>query len=105
MMTAIVRDRALSDEQAWAAVLGRDRRLDGRLFYGVASTGVYCRPSCPSRRPRRHERRVLHRAGGGGARGLPGLPALRSARRSAWRRRPRRSAGPASTSTGTSTSR
>lgn len=54
MMTTIVRDRALSDEQAWAAVLGRDRRLDGRLFYGVASTGVYCRPSCPSRRPRRH---------------------------------------------------
>ena len=53
MMTTIVRDRALSDEQAWAAVLGRDRRLDGRLFYGVASTGVYCRPSCPSRRPRR----------------------------------------------------
>ena len=54
MMTAIVRDRGLSDEQAWAAVLGRDVRLDGRLFYGVASTGVYCRPSCPSRRPRRH---------------------------------------------------
>jgi AraC family transcriptional regulator of adaptative response/methylated-DNA-[protein]-cysteine methyltransferase len=53
MMTTIVRDRALSDEQAWAAVLGRDRRLDGRLFYGVASTGVYCRPSCPSRRPLR----------------------------------------------------
>ena len=40
MMTAMVRDRGLSDEQAWAAVLGRDRRLDGRLFYGVASTGV-----------------------------------------------------------------
>jgi AraC family transcriptional regulator, regulatory protein of adaptative response / methylated-DNA-[protein]-cysteine methyltransferase len=54
MMTTMVRDRALSDEQAWAAVLGRDRRLDGWLFYGVASTGVYCRPSCPSRRPRRH---------------------------------------------------
>ena len=54
MMATIVRDRALSDEQAWAAVLGRDRRLDGRLYYGVSSTGVYCRPSCPSRRPRRH---------------------------------------------------
>jgi AraC family transcriptional regulator of adaptative response/methylated-DNA-[protein]-cysteine methyltransferase len=54
MMITIMRDRALSDEQAWAAVLGRDQGLDGRLFYGVASTGVYCRPSCPSRRPRRH---------------------------------------------------
>ena len=61
MMTTIVRDRALSDEQAWAAVLGRDRRLDGRLFYGVASTGVYCRPSCPSRRPRRHNAALLRR--------------------------------------------
>jgi AraC family transcriptional regulator of adaptative response/methylated-DNA-[protein]-cysteine methyltransferase len=53
MMAAIVRERTLSEEQAWAAVLGRDGRLDGRLFYGVSSTGVYCRPSCPSRRPRR----------------------------------------------------
>jgi AraC family transcriptional regulator of adaptative response/methylated-DNA-[protein]-cysteine methyltransferase len=59
MMISIVRDRALSDERAWAAVLGRDRRLDGRLFYGVASTGVYCRPSCPSRRPRRQNARFF----------------------------------------------
>lgn len=59
MMTAIVRDRASSDEQAWAAVLARDGRLDGRLFYGVASTGVYCRPSCPSRRPLRRNARFF----------------------------------------------
>jgi AraC family transcriptional regulator of adaptative response/methylated-DNA-[protein]-cysteine methyltransferase len=37
----------------WAAVLERDARQDGRFVYAVASTGVYCRPSCPSRRPRR----------------------------------------------------
>ncbi len=37
----------------WQAVLKRDPRLDGVLFYAVRSTGVYCRPSCPSRRPRR----------------------------------------------------
>jgi AraC family transcriptional regulator, regulatory protein of adaptative response / methylated-DNA-[protein]-cysteine methyltransferase len=37
----------------WAAVLERDTRQDGRFVYAVASTGVYCRPSCPSRRPRR----------------------------------------------------
>jgi AraC family transcriptional regulator of adaptative response/methylated-DNA-[protein]-cysteine methyltransferase len=54
MMTTIVGERAWSDEQAWAAVLGRDGSLDGRLFYGVSSTGVYCRPSCASRRPLRH---------------------------------------------------
>lgn len=40
-------------ETAWAAVLGRDAKFDGRFVYAVASTGVYCRPTCPSRRPRR----------------------------------------------------
>ena len=40
---------------AWEAVLKHARRCDGTFVYGVASTGVYCRPSCPSRRPaRRH---------------------------------------------------
>jgi AraC family transcriptional regulator of adaptative response/methylated-DNA-[protein]-cysteine methyltransferase len=37
----------------WTAVLARDRRSDGAFVYAVQSTGVYCRPSCPSRRPRR----------------------------------------------------
>lgn len=37
----------------WHAVETRDRRMDGIVYYGVRSTGVYCRPSCPSRRPRR----------------------------------------------------
>lgn len=41
---------------AWRAVLARDRRADGRLVYAVTSTGVFCRPSCPSRRP--HPRHV-----------------------------------------------
>jgi len=36
----------------WAAVIARDGRMDGRFFYAVKTTGVYCRPSCPSRRPR-----------------------------------------------------
>jgi AraC family transcriptional regulator of adaptative response/methylated-DNA-[protein]-cysteine methyltransferase len=34
-------------------VLDRDTAADGRFVYAVASTGIYCRPSCPSRRPRR----------------------------------------------------
>lgn len=42
-----------ADAEAWAAVEARDRRFDGRVYYAVASTGIYCRPSCPSRRPRR----------------------------------------------------
>lgn len=40
-------------EAAWAAVLARDGAADGAFVYAVATTGVYCRPSCPSRRPRR----------------------------------------------------
>jgi AraC family transcriptional regulator of adaptative response/methylated-DNA-[protein]-cysteine methyltransferase len=43
----------LNDSARWEAVLGRDRDADGLFFYAVSSTGVYCRPSCPSRRPRR----------------------------------------------------
>src|SRR6185295_2713371 len=42
-----------ADELRWTAVLGHDRRADGTFVYAVRSTGVYCRPSCPSRRPRR----------------------------------------------------
>ncbi len=40
-------------EMRWHAVLARDARYDGSFVYAVRSTGVYCRPSCPSRRPRR----------------------------------------------------
>src|SRR5690348_6354825 len=42
-----------NDTDRWGAVLRRDAREDGRFVYAVRSTGVYCRPSCPSRRPRR----------------------------------------------------
>jgi AraC family transcriptional regulator of adaptative response/methylated-DNA-[protein]-cysteine methyltransferase len=41
------------DDARWAAVLGRDNREDGRFVYAVTSTGIFCRPSCPSRRPNR----------------------------------------------------
>ena len=41
------------DHVAYRAVMGRDTRFDGRLFVGVLSTGIYCRPSCPSRTPKR----------------------------------------------------
>jgi AraC family transcriptional regulator of adaptative response/methylated-DNA-[protein]-cysteine methyltransferase len=37
----------------WQQVLARDTSADGRFFYAVKSTGIYCRPSCPSRRPAR----------------------------------------------------
>jgi AraC family transcriptional regulator, regulatory protein of adaptative response / methylated-DNA-[protein]-cysteine methyltransferase len=39
----------------WQAVQSRDRSADGIFVYAVRSTGVYCRPSCPSRKPRREQ--------------------------------------------------
>src|SRR5512134_3654055 len=42
-------------EARWRAVLAHDARSDGAFVYAVRSTGIYCCPSCPSRRPhRRH---------------------------------------------------
>ncbi|HSD40513.1 MAG TPA: bifunctional DNA-binding transcriptional regulator/O6-methylguanine-DNA methyltransferase Ada [Burkholderiales bacterium] len=43
----------MNDEQRWEAVRNRDARCDGQFLYGVLTTGVFCRPSCPSRRPLR----------------------------------------------------
>ncbi|HMG17818.1 MAG TPA: bifunctional DNA-binding transcriptional regulator/O6-methylguanine-DNA methyltransferase Ada [Gemmatimonadales bacterium] len=43
----------LSSDERWRAVLAHDRRFDGAFVYAVRSTGIYCRPSCASRRPRR----------------------------------------------------
>lgn len=40
-------------EEAWAIVESRSAQADGRLFYGVRTTGIFCRPSCPSKRPER----------------------------------------------------
>src|SRR6185437_1503246 len=44
---------AITDDSRWQAVLDRDGSSDGKFVFAVSSTGVYCRPSCPSRRPRR----------------------------------------------------
>jgi AraC family transcriptional regulator of adaptative response/methylated-DNA-[protein]-cysteine methyltransferase len=43
----------LNDEERWSAVLRRDRTADGNFFYAVETTGIYCRPSCGARIPRR----------------------------------------------------
>jgi AraC family transcriptional regulator of adaptative response/methylated-DNA-[protein]-cysteine methyltransferase len=50
----------------WRAVAARDRAADGRFVFAVTTTGVYCRPSCPARRPRREN--VKFYADGEGAR-------------------------------------
>ena len=43
----------VNDEARWAAVLRRDRAADGAFVFAVRTTGIYCRPSCASRHPRR----------------------------------------------------
>ena len=45
--------RFRSNEERWTAVRDRDSGAEGAFLYSVATTGVYCRPGCPSRRPRR----------------------------------------------------
>ena len=56
---ARVKQPERSDEALWAAVLAREAVADGQFVYAVATTGVYCRPSCPSRRPRRENVRFF----------------------------------------------
>ncbi len=43
----------LDPDTCYQAVIARDRRFDGWFFVGVSSTGIYCRPVCPVRRPQR----------------------------------------------------
>ncbi len=42
----------LDVDAAYAALSARDRRFDGRIWFGVTSTGVYCRPVCPAQTPK-----------------------------------------------------
>jgi len=56
----------ISDSAAWAAFERRDRSFDGLLVGAVSTTGIYCKPSCPARRPRREHVRFF--AGGAEAR-------------------------------------
>lgn len=47
------RGTLLNEPLAWKAALARDRSADGKFVFAVKTTGVYCRPSCPARRPLR----------------------------------------------------
>src|SRR6185312_16081039 len=40
---------SVADDPRWARVVARDKTADGQLWYSVSTTGIYCRPSCPSR--------------------------------------------------------
>jgi len=53
MMTSAMPLPHPTPDEAWTLIQSRDSRADGLLFYGVRTTRVFCRPSCPSRRPGR----------------------------------------------------
>jgi len=48
-------NRDQGQQNQWQVVLARDARYDGAFVFAVRSTGIYCRPLCPSRRPRRQQ--------------------------------------------------
>lgn len=64
-----------TDDEAWTAVLARDRRMDGRFVTGVLTTGIYCRPSCAARHPKRENVRFFATGAEAAATGL--RPCLR----------------------------
>jgi AraC family transcriptional regulator, regulatory protein of adaptative response / methylated-DNA-[protein]-cysteine methyltransferase len=66
---AVLKPVDLEEQRCWQAVLERDRRQDGRFVYAVETTTVYCRPSCPSRRPLRKNVRFLPSAAAAERRG------------------------------------
>jgi AraC family transcriptional regulator of adaptative response/methylated-DNA-[protein]-cysteine methyltransferase len=65
----------VTDDERWAAVCARAQGADGQFYYSVRSTGVYCRPSCPSRTPRRAN--VAFHASGAEAEAAGFRPCLR----------------------------
>ena len=60
----------LTDDQRWMITLAKDRRFDGQFLTGVHSTGIYCRPSCPARAPKRENVRFYASAAEAEAAGL-----------------------------------
>lgn len=63
-------DAMIRDDDFWMAVLARDRAFDGRFVTGVLTTGIYCRPSCSARHPRRENVRFYTDRAGARAAGL-----------------------------------
>ncbi len=63
-------DRDRQDSQRWQAVSTNDTAADGLFLYGVRTTGVYCRPSCRSRTPRRENVRYFEDAASAQAAGF-----------------------------------
>jgi AraC family transcriptional regulator of adaptative response/methylated-DNA-[protein]-cysteine methyltransferase len=61
---------SIDPDAAWTAVLARDKGHDGRFVTGVLTTGIYCRPSCAARHPKRENVRFFASGAEAGAAGL-----------------------------------
>ena len=59
MIADTMLDDRLDADECWSAVLARDRSCDGRFVTGVLTTGIYCRPSCAARHPKRENVRFF----------------------------------------------
>ena len=70
----------ISDDMAWAAFERRDRSLDGRFVGAVKTTGIYCKPSCPARRPKRENVLFFDDGAAAGGRFPPCLRCTRTGR-------------------------
>ncbi|HEY6531931.1 MAG TPA: bifunctional DNA-binding transcriptional regulator/O6-methylguanine-DNA methyltransferase Ada [Acidimicrobiales bacterium] len=60
----------MDDDARWASTERRDPAADGRFVFGVVTTGIYCRPSCPARRPLRRNVRFFDTPNAAEAAGL-----------------------------------
>ena len=56
-------NRKIDDDRAWDAFERRDRAYDGRVIGAVMTTGIYCKPSCPARHPKREHVRFFQTPG------------------------------------------
>jgi AraC family transcriptional regulator of adaptative response/methylated-DNA-[protein]-cysteine methyltransferase len=69
-MLTLLQPEAIDTDAAWAAVMRRDRGADGRFVTGVLTTGIYCRPSCAARHPKRENVRFFRDGAEAAANGL-----------------------------------
>lgn len=74
-MTIMTHISHLDEDAAWAAFDARDRRMDGAFVVAVGTTRIYCKPSCPARRPKRENVRFFR--DGADARAAGYRPCLR----------------------------
>lgn len=59
MMTRMISTEKQSNEWRWHVVETKNAEFDGAFFFGVSSTGIYCKPSCAARRPKRENTRFF----------------------------------------------